>query len=63
MITFEKGNILAIGHAIETNLFEVHLELLNLPSIAKVTKLLENQFMEVGIPYPYKHDYDITTRI
>ncbi|WP_226036722.1 hypothetical protein [Aquibacillus saliphilus] len=48
-ITFEKGNILAIGDAIETTLFEDNSEILNLPSIAKVTKSLKNDFMEVDI--------------
>jgi hypothetical protein len=48
-ITFEKGNFLAIGDAIETTLFEENLELLNLPSIAKVTKSHKNDFMEVDI--------------
>lgn len=48
-ITFEKGNILAIGDAIETTMFEDNMEMLNLPSIAKVTKSLKNEFMEVDI--------------
>lgn len=48
-INFEKGNILAIGDAIETTLFEENLELLNLPSIMKVTKSLKNEFMEVEL--------------
>jgi hypothetical protein len=48
-IYFEKGNILAIGDAIETTLFEENLELLNLPSIAKVIKSNKNEFMEVDI--------------
>ncbi|WP_066069818.1 hypothetical protein [Neobacillus soli] len=48
-ISFEKGNFLAIGDAIETNLFEDNMELLDLPSIAKVTKSLKNEFMEVDI--------------
>ncbi|MEH7303281.1 hypothetical protein [Neobacillus drentensis] len=48
-ISFEKGNFLAIGDAIETTLFEENLELLNLPSIAKVTKSHKNEFMEVDI--------------
>lgn len=48
-ISFEKGNILAIGDAIETTLFEDNKELLNLPSIATVTKSLKNEFMEVDI--------------
>ncbi|MBY0147760.1 hypothetical protein [Neobacillus niacini] len=48
-ISFEKGNLLAIGDAIETTLFEENLELLNLPSIAKVTKSNKNEFMEVDI--------------
>ena len=48
-ITFEKGNILAIGEAIEITLFEDHTELLNLPSIAKVVKSLKSEFMEVDL--------------
>lgn len=46
-ISFEKGNILAIGEGIETTLYDDTLELLNLPSIAKVTKSLKNDYMEV----------------
>lgn len=49
LITFEKGNILAIGDAIETTLFEDNTELLNLPSIAKVVKSLKNDYMDVEI--------------
>ena len=49
LITFEKGNILAIGNAIETTLFEDNTELLNLPSIVKVIKSLKNEFMDVEI--------------
>ncbi|MFD1851408.1 hypothetical protein [Oceanobacillus bengalensis] len=48
-LTFEKGNILAIGDAIETTLYEENLEMLDLPSIAKVTKSLKNEFMEVEL--------------
>ncbi|SDN61784.1 hypothetical protein [Bacillus sp. OK048] len=48
-ISFEKGNLLAIGDAIETTLFEENLDQLNLPSIAKVTKSNKNEFMEVDI--------------
>ncbi|GGA80152.1 hypothetical protein [Ornithinibacillus halotolerans] len=49
LITFEKGNILAIGEAIETTLYEDNTELLNLPSIVKVIKSHRNEFMEVEI--------------
>lgn len=48
-ITFEKGNLIAIGEAIETTLFEDNAELLNLPSIVTVTKSIKNEFMEVDI--------------
>jgi hypothetical protein len=48
-VTFEKGNILAIGEAIEITLFEDHLELLNVPSIAKVIKSHKNEYMEVDL--------------
>jgi hypothetical protein len=48
-ISFEKGNLIAIGDAIETTLFEDHLEFLNLPSIAKITKSHKNEFMEADI--------------
>lgn len=48
-ITYEKGNILAIGDAIETTLLEDKSELLSLPSIAKITKSLKGEFMDVDI--------------
>ncbi|WP_078544794.1 hypothetical protein [Litchfieldia alkalitelluris] len=48
-ITFEKGNLIAIGEAIETTLFDDNTELLNLPSIVTVTKSLKNDYMEVDI--------------
>lgn len=48
-ITFEKGNFLAVGEAIETTLFEDQTELLNLPSIMTVTKSLKTEFMDVDI--------------
>ncbi|MCM3570162.1 hypothetical protein [Neobacillus mesonae] len=48
-ISFEKGNLIAVGDAIETTLFEDNLELLNLPSIVKVTKSHKNEFMEVDL--------------
>jgi hypothetical protein len=48
-VSFEKGNLLAIGEAIETTLFEDHTELLNLPSIITVTKSLKTEFMDVDI--------------
>ena len=46
-ITFEKGNLLGIGEAIETTLFEDDSEMLNLPSIVKVSKSYSHEFMEV----------------
>lgn len=48
-ITFEKGNILAIGNAIETTLFEDDKDLLNLPSIVKVTQSEKNEYIEVDM--------------
>jgi predicted transcriptional regulator YdeE len=48
-ISFEKGNLLAIGEAIETTLFEDHTEMLNIPSIVKVIKSLSGEFMEVDL--------------
>jgi hypothetical protein len=48
-ITFEKGNILAIGEAIETTLFEDYTEMLNIPSIVKVIKSVSHEYMEVDI--------------
>ena len=48
-LRFEKGNILAIGNAIEMTLFEDDKELLNLPSIVKVTQSEKNEFMEVDM--------------
>jgi len=48
-LTFEKGNILAIGEAIETTLIDDHTEFLNLPSIVTVTKSLKNDYMDVDI--------------
>jgi hypothetical protein len=48
-ITFEKGNILAIGDAIETTMFEDNTEMLDIPSIVKITKSHKNEFMEVDI--------------
>lgn len=48
-IKFEKGNILAIGSAIQTTLFEDDKELLNLPSIVKVTQSDKKEFMEVDM--------------
>jgi hypothetical protein len=47
--TFEKGNILAIGEAIETTLIDDNTEFLNLPSIVTVTKSLKNDYMDVDI--------------
>jgi len=48
-LAFEKGNILAIGEAIETTLIDDHTEFLNLPSIVTVTKSLKNDYMDVDI--------------
>jgi hypothetical protein len=48
-ITFEKGNFIAIGEAIETTLFEDNAELLNLPSIITVSKSQKKEFMEVDL--------------
>jgi len=47
--TLEKGDILAIGEAIEANLFDEDSGLLNLPSIVTVTKALKSEFMEVDL--------------
>ncbi|MFV8829536.1 hypothetical protein [Alkalihalobacterium sp. APHAB7] len=48
-VRFEKGNFIAIGEAIEMNLFEDHTEFLNLPSIITVTKSLKKEYMDVDI--------------
>lgn len=48
-ITFEKGNLLAIGDAIETTLYEDNTELLDLPSIVNVVKSNKNEFIDVDI--------------
>lgn len=48
-ITFEKGNMLAIGNAIEVTLFEDNMEMLNLPSIINITKSERKEFMEVEL--------------
>lgn len=45
----EKGNIVAIGEAVDVNLYEDPTELLNLPSIVKITKSLKNDYMEVDM--------------
>src|SRR5690606_24743420 len=37
-ITYEKGNILALGEAVEVTLFEEDLETQNLPSIVTVRR-------------------------
>ncbi|MCU9614875.1 hypothetical protein OEV98_15125 [Caldibacillus lycopersici] len=47
--TLEKGNIVAIGEAIEMNLFEDNTELLDLPSIVTIRKSLKKEYMEVDI--------------
>lgn len=48
-VTFEKGNFLAIGEAIETTLFEDNAELLNLPSIITVTKSQKKDMIDVEL--------------
>lgn len=48
-ISFEKGNLLAIGNAIETTLYEDNEEMLNLPSIISVTSSVKNEYMEVDM--------------
>ncbi|AST91079.1 hypothetical protein BC6307_07200 [Sutcliffiella cohnii] len=50
-ISFEKGNILGIGDAIETTLIDDNTELLNLPSIITVSKHQKNEFMDVEIQH------------
>ncbi|MCA1054302.1 hypothetical protein LCM10_04820 [Rossellomorea aquimaris] len=57
-ISFEKGNFIAIGEAIETTLFEDDTELLNLPSIVTVTKSLKNDYMDVDL-----HSNNITIQL
>lgn len=47
--SLEKGNIVAIGEAVEINLYEDPTELLNLPSIVTVRKSLKKEFMEVDL--------------
>jgi len=47
--TLEKGDILAIGEAIEANLFDEDSGLINLPSIVTVTKAFKSEFMEVEL--------------
>lgn len=46
-ISYEKGNFLAIGNAIEITLNEDNIELLNLPSIVKIRRLEKKEYMEV----------------
>lgn len=48
-LTLEKGNLLAIGTAMEATIFEDNLELLNIPSIVKVAQSYENDYMEVDM--------------
>ncbi|WP_100333586.1 hypothetical protein [Bacillus alkalisoli] len=50
-ISYEKGNILAIGDAIETTLIDDNTDMLNLPSIVTVSKHLKNEFMDVEIQH------------
>ncbi|SFC95070.1 hypothetical protein [Bacillus sp. UNCCL81] len=49
LITFEKGNFLAIGDAIEVTLLEENIEHMNLPSIVSIHKSDTNEFMEVDL--------------
>jgi len=46
-ISYEKGNLMAIGKALELTIFEDNYDLLNLPSIVTVTKSLKNKYMDV----------------
>lgn len=48
-ISFDKGNFLAIGNAIEVNLFEDNRELLNLPSIVNIQRSVKGEWMEVDM--------------
>ncbi|MDM5332129.1 hypothetical protein QUF56_02600 [Ureibacillus composti] len=48
-ITFEKGNILALGEAVEVVLFEEDEELHNLPSIVTVRRVEKEKVMTVDI--------------
>lgn len=49
VITFEKGNLIAIGEAIEVQLFEDNMELMDLPSIVTVRRSLRGEFMDVEL--------------
>lgn len=46
-ITFEKGNLIAIGDVIEATLFEDNTELLNLPSIINIVRSNTSEYMGV----------------
>jgi hypothetical protein len=48
-ITFEKGNFLAIGNAIEATLREDNTELMDLPAIIDVHRGINKEYMEVEI--------------
>lgn len=48
-VTFERGNFLAIGNAIEATLREDNTELLDLPAIIDVHRGKNKEFMEVDI--------------
>ncbi|MEK4715718.1 hypothetical protein [Sporosarcina sp. FSL K6-5500] len=49
VLTFEKGNLIAIGEAIEIQLFEDNMELMDLPSIVTVRKSLKGEYMDVEL--------------
>ena len=48
-ITFERGNFLAIGNAIEATLHEDNTELMDLPAIIDVHRGMNKEYMEVEI--------------
>jgi hypothetical protein len=48
-ITFEKGNLLAIGKAIEITLHEDNTELMDLPAIVDIHRGIDKEYMEVDI--------------
>lgn len=47
--SIEKGNVIAIGEAVEINLYENPMELLDLPSIITIMKSLKKDYMEVDM--------------
>lgn len=63
-ITFEKGNILAIGEAVEITLFEEDEESQNLPSIVTIRRVEKEKIMTVDIEFDQiiiklpKNEYD-----